>query len=380
MNQTVCTCQSAADTSRYDNLIGSCAIHGVGPCYASATACHNGLQKDFCEQDRKCQDCIGLPIGPRVQCSCSMHHSRSDRERQLKRPRLKAGRIHLHEELHWEAAPRSAEAAARHQNSSCDKDNLARGLPRTQGRHWEVAEDGQMQQLLGESMQPSTSVHTAHREAAVHRSHEQLLADIGGFINALTRPCQISTSTLQPRDTATECELVHANIAKAELPKPWQRSILRQSQSGTDESTVIASAGGSSWETARGSGCLAPKARSDSSHESHTELLPVEAADGEGYNNDIQSPAANSNGRLVCKEQEGRAAVLRNDHDGAKVVSTAGKIEGRKQLGKTHAKASQAVHKLHDLEDVAQASLDELESLLREEQLKVRALVDYHTA
>ena len=214
-------------------------------------------------------------------------------------------------------------------------------------------------------------VKTDNGDPMAQGSHEQLLADIDDFIIALQRPSQAVRSPLQPAGEG----LVHAAGAENALLGQSERSAVLLNMSGHAEGTIIASADNSIYKSDRENTLRSAKARLDRKHSLNcTGQQYVNAAFDDSHSNSKLSQAAARTGEELCEMQEESSAIW---HDSRQSYSSKGvntKSSGLfKPKGKTLVKTDQAVHKLHNLEDVAQASLDELEALLREQQLKVSA-------
>ena len=238
-------------------------------------------------------------------------------------------------------------------------------------RHWVKAWNGQVQQLRA-----TPDVKTEDRDSLTQDGHVQLLADIDSFITLLQTPPRTEESTLQPVHTATVCGTLHAE--GVEDATSWQNklSAVRMDSSGTREGTTVSTTDSGSCENARVHTLQSSRMTSDDDrHVQSASQQPDEAAAGKSCSNHTLSLAEAAGGEAHTEHEDGGHARVRQDiHDGSKGVSSGSRSGGYKHLSKAFVEIDQAVHKLHDLEDVAQASLDELESLLREQQAKVSTL------
>ncbi len=251
-------------------------------------------------------------------------------------------------------------------------------------------------------------------------SHTQLLKNIDGFIRSLQRPLQREPENPEGDQDAQEtsefvresvdtdlvgqaAETEHLSRSDNQAPagmlaaagsSPYAvtvdgtmagmsegpRSMLKPRN--TDEDTIIESAHSSSCGSA-----MPPERSSDMNHQTESHIagrLSQRRAEQheqgfkvEKEKNPLPSSAISSTSRDSHKEgvrgTAREAAVRRgldgrHDHTDISIVDTLG---GRKRGGRPYTKSGLAVHKLDELDNVYQASLDELEDLLREQQLKV---------
>ena len=223
-----------------------------------------------------------------------------------------------------------------------------------------------------------SDVRTEHGGPTTQGSHEQLLADIDSFIKLLQRPSQAVRNPLQPEHTAIEEGSVHAVGAEGVLPAQCDLQADVLNMSGTDEGTIIATANSSSMSMSGREHTLCPsKARLDCSLSlKHTGQQHVDTFVEDGYSNSSLALAAAGTVNELSEKQGEPSAIWDDDWQSysTKGISTEGRMGLFKHPDRTAVKTDHAVHQLHDLEDGAQASLDELEDLLREQQLKVSGL------
>ena len=211
-------------------------------------------------------------------------------------------------------------------------------------------------------------VKTKQRDAMTQGGHAQLLADVDSFINSLQTPSLPFRSTSMPVYKITEGEPSHAETAEDATPGQAEHPAVALNSSKTRQGTIKASVDGGSGGSARIYTSQGSKAVSDHSHNAQQTPQQHKAAASRSCSNHMLSSAAANGNEL---DIVGHPGVLRDGQDGSKGISIASRSGGNKHQSRPFAETDQAVHKLHDLEHVAQASLDELESLLMEQQVKV---------
>lgn len=361
-SQMACTCCIAALACGSNSYTSTGEDQNTRDCHALAGDCCSKLHpcpwqcaKSFLEQGES--HWRGVEGRPAAQRFGVMRGSEAFQKRPWQMPE----HVCL-DKKQPQTAPRIKEASASCNCSDSDQNQAFVALSEKDKRHGVKVGTSQVQQLSA-----MADMKTNHRDPMIQGGHAQLLADIDSFINSLQRPTEALRSALQPMHAAT------AGVPEEDaLPGPIKRPRAMLDKSGTDGGNPIAGFV-SRFRSASERAHWDPKAKLDSAHLLHTAgQQDIEgAADDSHSNSKLSSPAAKKGIRLY-QQQEENTAVRRDGKRSTEGVSTASQSGVLSHQGRTFAETDQAVHKLHNLEDTAQASLDELESLLREQQLKVR--------
>ena len=322
----------------------------------------------------------GVKGRPTAQHSGIMPRSGALLKSQLERPRQMPEHVSLHKRQPQAVAKTAdAESCCQCRDSESDSESeqhqASMALSEKNDRHRVKARSSQVQQL---SAMPD--VKADRQDPMAQGGHAQLLADVNSFMASLQRPTQALGSTSQPMHAATAGGPVPAEEAENTLPSSIKPPRAMLDGSSTDEGTATAgfvsrcrsASDGLLWDLKSQAGSLGIF------HSTEQQPMEGDVDDSDSYSKP-SSPAARE-GEGLYQQQEGHIA-LKFQHDGehsTKGVSAASQLGMLRHQGRTFAETDEAVHKLHDLENTAQASLDELESLLREQQLKVCALCVHH--